>query len=114
MDNYFITLKRVLVDDNLLDKSECIYIVDESGVPLEHRSPIVIAKREQRKVRYCTFGKRSQVTVVACIKDTGQCMLPFITFDAKNLNIDWTRDEVPGTTYGLSDNSWIDMTLFKE
>jgi len=114
LDNYFITLKSVLVDNNLLDKPECIYNVDESGVPLEHRSPLVITKRGQHKVRYCTSGNKSQITVVACIKATGQCMPPFIIFDAKNLNIDWTRDEVPGTTYGLSDNGWIDTILFKE
>jgi len=87
----------------------CICNVDESGVPLEHRSPLVIAKRSQRKARYCTSGNKSQVTVVACIKTTGQCMPPFIIFDAKNLNIDWTKDEMPGSTYGLSENGWIDI-----
>jgi len=95
-------------------KPECIYNVDESGVPLEHRSPLVIAKRGQCKVRYCTSGNKSQVTVVACIKATGQCMPLFIIFNAKNLKIDWTKDEVPGTTYDLSENGWIDMILFKE
>ena len=25
----------------------------------------------------------------------------------------WTKGEVPGTTYGLSSNGWIDMELFK-
>ena len=38
LDNYFITLKSVSVD-NLLDKLECIYNVDESNVPLAQRSP---------------------------------------------------------------------------
>ena len=114
LDNYYITMKSVMEHNDLLDKPECIYNVDESGVPLEHRSPLVIARRGQRKVCYCTSGNKSQVTVVACIKATGQCMQPFIIFDAKNLNIDWTKDEVPGTTYGLSENGWIDMILFKE
>jgi len=50
LDNYFITLKSVLVDNNLLDRPECIYNVDESGVPLEHRSPLLITKRGQHKV----------------------------------------------------------------
>ena len=35
-------------------------------------------------------------------------------YDAKNLNMDWTKEEVPGTTYRLSDNGWIDMKLFKQ
>ena len=41
-------------------------------------------------------------------------MPPFIIFDAKNLNMEWTKGEVPGTTYGLSDSGWIDSELFKQ
>ena len=76
---------------------------------LEHRS-----KKRQRKVRYCSSGNKSQVTVVACVNEVGQCLPPFIIFDVKNLNLDWTKGEVPGTMYGLSYSSWIDMVLFKE
>ena len=28
--------------------------------------------------------------------------------------MEWTRGEVPGTTYGLSDSGWIDTELFKQ
>ena len=77
------------------------------------RSIVHPTKRGQHKVLYCTSGNKSQVTVVACIEATGQCMPPCIIFEAKNLNIDWTRDEVPGTTYSLSNNGWIDTILFK-
>jgi len=40
-------------------------------------------------------------------------MALFIIFD---VNVEWARDEVCGTTctYGLSNNGWIDMILFKE
>ena len=38
-------------------------------------------------------------------------MPPYVIFDAKNLNMDWTEGELPGTTYGLSSNGWIDMEL---
>ena len=27
--------------------------------------------------------------------------------------MDWTQEEVPGNTYGLSDSGWMDMQLFK-
>jgi len=40
-------------------------------------------------------------------------MPPYVMFDAKNLNMDWTLGEMPGTTYGLSSNGWIDMELFQ-
>ena len=38
---------------------------------------------------------------------------PFVIFDAKSLNMEWTKDKVPNTTYGLSSRGWIDMNLFK-
>ena len=41
-----------------------------------------------------------------------QALPPFVIFNAKNLNIDWTQEEVPGTTYSLSDSGWMDMQLF--
>ena len=52
--------------------------------------------------------------MVGCINAIGQALPPFIIFNAKNLNLDWTNGEVPGTMYGLSENGWIDMVLFKE
>ena len=37
---------------------------------------------------------------------------PFVIFNAKQLNILWTRGEVAGTLYGVSDSGWTDMGLF--
>ena len=51
---------------------------------------------------------------MGCINAIGQALPPFIIFDAKNLNIEWTKGEVPGTTYGLSHSGWMDMQLFKD
>jgi len=31
-----------------------------------------------------------------------------VIFDAKQLNIEWKSGEIVGTTYGLSDNGWVD------
>ena len=99
LDNYYITLRNVLTENNLMDKPGQIYNVDESGMPLDHRSPRVIARKGQGKVRYCISGNKSQITIAACINAIRQTMLPFIIFNAKNLNMEWTRGEVPGTTY---------------
>ena len=77
LDNYFITLKSVLVKYDLIKKPGQIFNVDKIGMPSEHRSPRVLARKGQKKVQYCTSGNKSQVTVVGCINAIGQALPPF-------------------------------------
>ena len=51
--------------------------------------------------------------MIACVSASGQCIPPFVIFDAKRLNMEWRNDEVVGTAYGLSANGWVDSELFK-
>ena len=53
-------------------------------------------------------GDKSQVTVVGCVSAVGQVIPPYIIFDAASLNVDWTKNEVLGTTYGMSSKGGID------
>ena len=43
----------------------------------------------------------------------GQVIPPFVIFDSKSLNQQWTIGEVPGSRYGLSSSGWVDTELFK-
>ena len=104
IDHYFSLLKDTLSTHALLDKPSQIYNVDESGVPLNPRPPKVVTTRGRvtKKVRYRTSGRKGQITVVGCANASGQVIPPMIIYDAARLNPAWTRDEVPGTKYGLS------------
>lgn len=113
MNNYFALLKKIFTENDLLNSPDCIYEVDETGMPVDHRPPKVITKRGQKKVRSRTSGNRSQITVIACVSAAGQAIPPFVIFDAKGLNHEWTKGEVVGTRYGLSDSGWVDSELFK-
>jgi len=68
---------------------------------------------EGKKVRYRTSRNKNQITVIACVNVSGQCILPFVIFDAKRLNMEWRKDEVVGTAYGLSIKCWVDSELFR-
>ena len=114
LDNHFIELNHILDDNQLKDNPSQIYNMDETGVPLDHRTPRVLNTKGQKKVRYCSTGNKSQITVVGCINATGQALPPFIVFNAKNLNLQWTTGEVPGAIHGLSESGWMDNILFKE
>ena len=47
LDNYFKELKRTLDEKKLEEKPGQIY--DESGIPLDHRSPCVLTRKGQKK-----------------------------------------------------------------
>ena len=112
LTNYFALLKECMEENDLMDHPERIYNMDESGIPLDPRPPKIVALKGQKKVRYRCSGNKSQIIVLGCCNGTGQSMPPFIIFEGKKLNHLWTRNEVPGTRYGLSDSGWTDRALF--
>ena len=44
LDKYYITLKNILTENNLLDKPGQVYNVDEFGMPLDHGSRVLASK----------------------------------------------------------------------
>ena len=48
LDNYFVTLKNILVDNDLMNKPGQIFNVDESEMLLKHRAPKVVARKGQK------------------------------------------------------------------
>ena len=113
MDNYFSLLKDTLEKYDLLNNPSQIYNVDETGMPLDHRPPKIVTAKGQKKVRCRTSGNKSQITVIACVSAVGQVIPPFVIFDSKSLNQQWTTGEVPGSRYGLSSSGWVETELFK-
>ncbi len=113
MKNYFELLKKTL-DDYGFDKyPESVYNLDETGMPLCPPSPRMVAKKGQKKVRYCTSGQKSQVTVIGCGSATGQVIPPFIIFSGKQINLLWTLNGVNGSRFAVSDNGLIDQEFRK-
>ena len=108
----FDLLRQIYDEHGFESCPECIYNMDETGVPLEPRPPKVVARKGQKKVRYRTSGQKAQITVLGCANAAGQILPPFIIFAAKQLNPLWTRSEVPGSRYGDSDKGWVDQELF--
>ena len=67
MKDYFDKLKKVL---DLMKNPIQIYNTDETGMPLDHHPPKVIAVRGQKKVCSRTSGNKLQVTVIVCVTCT--------------------------------------------
>ena len=97
---------------NLLNKPVQCYNMDESGMPLDHKQPKVVTKKGMKKVYGPASGNKSQITIVACGNAAGTTLPPMVIFRGEKLNPEWTKGEVPGTLYGMSDSGWIDQELF--
>jgi len=57
--------------------------------------------------------QQSQITVIACVSETGHAIPPYVIFDTKGMNYERMKGEVPGTQYSLSESGWVDTELFK-
>ena len=100
--------------NGLSGKPGQIFNCDETGMPLQHKPLKVVSLVSQKHPYAITSGEKVQITVLACASASGYTIPPMVVFDRKHLQIEMTRDEVPGTFYGLSNNGWMDTELFEE
>ena len=86
--------------------------MDESGMPLDHKPPKVIAHIGTKKIHCCTSENKTQITVIACANAAGSTLPLMVIFDGQHFNPEWSKGEVPNTLYGMSDKGWTDQELF--
>ena len=102
----------MLREKDLLNRTNFIYNMDDSGLPLDHKQLKRIAVKGSKKVHGQASGNKSQITIIACASAAGVVLLPMVIFKGERLNHEYTKGEVPGTLYGMSPNGWIDQELF--
>jgi hypothetical protein len=111
---YFDLLEETLKDSGLSARPAQIFNCDETGLPLVHQPPKVVAPVGCKHPYTITSSDKSQITVLACASAAGNAIPPMVIFDRKALKPDMTVGEVPGTFYGLSESGWMDSELFEE
>lgn len=114
IEKYFDYLEETLMENQILDDPASIFNCDETGVPLNAKPLKTVHKCGSKNATYVTGSGKTQISVLACCSATGYVLPPYIIFDRKTLNQDFTRGELPGTVYGLSKSGWMDTELFKE
>ena len=112
LSRYCELLEYTLDEYKLQDKPAQIYNLDESGMPLDPRSPLIATKVGQKHPYVAKTGNKKQISVLACCSAAGYCIPPFVVFNRKTLSKELCVGEVPGTMYGLSQNGWVDSELF--
>ena len=94
-NNYFDLLEKTLDEFDLKDKPSQIYNCDESGMPLEHKPPRVVAVKGTKKVRQVSSGNKTQITILGCCSATGQAIPPMVVFSGKKFNHELSKGEIP-------------------
>ena len=112
LDCYYNLLEKTLLENGLLENPCNIFNCDETGMPLDSTGLRIVVEIGVKNPVHINSGCKSQITVLACVSAPGYSLPPFVIFDRKSLNPQLVKGEVPGTTYGLSTNGWIDQELF--
>ena len=110
--DYFKLLESTLDSLKLAGKPQCIYNMDETGMPLNAKQLKRIAPNGMKKVHGRSSGNKTQITVVVCANAAGNVIPLMVIFKGERLNHDLTKGEVLGTLYGMSENGWIDRELY--
>jgi hypothetical protein len=114
INKYFDLLEETLHAHGLTHRPAQVFNCDETGLPLSHKPPKVVAAVTQKHPYSVTSNDKAQNTVLACGSASGYSIPPMVIFNRKTLKPDMTVGEVPGTFYGLSDSGWMDAELFEE
>ena len=114
INRYFDLLEDVIKVNGLSKHPGQIFNCDETGMPLSHTPPKVIAQVGQKHPYSITSGDKSQITILACASASGYSIPPTVIYDCKSLQPDMMEGEVPGTFYRLTDSGWMNGELFDQ
>ena len=78
LKNYVDLLEQMLEEYDLFDWPAQIFNCDETGFPLEHTPPRVVAVKGKKHPRAITTGNKKSITVLACCNAAGFYLPPLV------------------------------------
>lgn len=90
-----------------------VFNADESGFKIDPSRLKAIGEKGKALNRISGGSGRESISVLACISAEGSCVPLFIVFKCASVQARWTSEKAyPGTTYGVSQNGWMEEPLF--
>lgn len=110
--DFYDKLQQVYIDNNISD-SAFVFNCDESGFQTDPSKLKAIGQKGIALSRISGGSGRESISVLACCAANGIYLPPFIIFKGKGVQARWTSDKsYPGTLYAVSNNGWMEETLF--
>lgn len=114
VNNFHELLTKVLADNDLLDKPERIYNMDESGVQLNNKPGKVVAKKGAKVVNSVTSAEKGEtMTIVACCNAIGNFLPPVVIIKGVNKKPEFENGLPLGSkVYMNKKSAYINTDLF--
>lgn len=111
---FFNILITVLTENDLLDKPDRIFNMDETGVQLNNKPGKVLAKKGTRAVKSVTSGEKGEtITIVACCNAIGNFLPPLLIIKGVNKKPEFEEGLPPGSkVYMNKKSAYISSDLF--
>ena len=101
-----------MVEHGLLNKPECTWNTDESGIPLRYATGQVLAPRGARSVYSINNNNRQQITTLVAVNAAGQWIPPMHVYPGERFRTNPLQGGVPGAYMGRSATGWMTAELF--
>ena len=82
---YFDLHEKTIYEAEINERPSQIFNLDESGFPLNPKSPKVMAKKGYKHPSSVTSAETSQITVLSCCNAGGYTLPPLVIFDLKDV-----------------------------
>ena len=106
IENYYDELEDTLEDNDIFNRPAHIFNCDESGMPLSPKCPKMVCEMGSKNPSYLTGNDKSQITILACVSAAGYALPPFVIYDRKTLNPQYT---IRYLVWSLS--QWLDRSI---
>ncbi|XP_060552077.1 uncharacterized protein LOC132713479 isoform X2 [Ruditapes philippinarum] len=103
VENYCAELETILNENNLFDKPERIFMIDENIISTEHRSPNAVCSPDTN-LQDESSSQSSLVTIIAGGNAIGNCIPPYYVFPGKRWNPEFLRNTSVGSSGEMTKN----------
>lgn len=116
VSDYFKLLERILTENDLMSKPNCVFNMDESGLQLNNRPGHVLAAKGSKAVASTTSTEKGEtITVIACCNAEGTFLPPACIMKGKNKKLEFEDGMPPGSRVFMSEKSaYITSAIFLE
>ena len=112
INNYYSELGNILTTNNLTNKLERIYNIDETGVSTEHSPPKIVCNVGTNP-QAVTSPRSSTVTCIAAGNALGNSVPPYYVFPGARWNDDFLHGASTGTAGTMSKSGWSNSQVFQ-